>query len=48
MCVGVGEGAGRFSTIDVVLAVRVAWTTALKMALMSTLGVNVGGGADIA
>ena len=29
--VGVGEGVGGLATIEAELAVRVAWTTALKM-----------------
>ena len=46
MSVGPGEGAGVFSMIDAVLAARVAWTTALRMTLMSMRGFNVGGRAD--
>ena len=37
---------GGFTAIDAVLDERVAWTTALKTELMSTLGVDVGGEAD--
>ena len=46
MSVGEGEGTGIFSAIDAVLAARIYWTTALTTALMSTLGVDVRGGAD--